>query len=151
MLADLSSTWQALRRELLNPTTDDALVPRSVVHPPRPSGTRRVTTRRTRRRLSENDVRAIICHYQSGISSAKIAKSYGIGKQTVLGLLKQHGVQRRCQPMTGSQVAEAKRLYETGLSVSAVSQLLEVPWTTVERALRRAGAAMRPRGRLLQD
>jgi DNA-directed RNA polymerase specialized sigma24 family protein len=147
LLADLSSAWQALRRELINPTTDDTLAPRSVVHPPRPPA-QRESPRRARRRLTDAEVQALLKAYQAGTSSLNLAKSYGISKQKVLSLLAQHGVERRCQPMTESQVAEAKRLYESGLSVSAISQRLGVPWTTVQRALRRTGAEMRPRGRL---
>jgi hypothetical protein len=73
--------------------------------------------------------------------------TYNISKTGVLALLASRSVTMRHQPITQSQLAEATQLYETGLSLAALSKQLGVPHETLRRGLVEAGIAMRPRGR----
>ncbi|MFV0462728.1 MAG: helix-turn-helix domain-containing protein [Nostocoides sp.] len=50
------------------------------------------------------------------------------------------------QPLTDEQVREAARQYERGHSLARVAQSLGTGPSTVARALREAGLAIRPRG-----
>jgi predicted DNA-binding protein YlxM (UPF0122 family) len=50
----------------------------------------------------------------------------------------------RCQPLTGKQVAQAKRLYKSGLSLSEVSEQMSVNQETMRVAIIAAGVKLRP-------
>lgn len=52
LLADLSRTWHELQHELVSPTVDDTLTPRSVEHPE--------STRRKRSHLTDADVQGLL-------------------------------------------------------------------------------------------
>jgi uncharacterized protein (DUF433 family) len=132
LLEQLATTWQRLETEQWQPTVDEALVPKS-------AGTR---PHALSRRLTPVAVAALLADYQAGASSLELARRYGVGKASVLALLDRHNVPRRHQPMTQQQVARPS-LYESGLSVAAVSNKLGVPARTVHRTLQRAGVQMR--------
>jgi len=51
----------------------------------------------------------------------------------------------RRQPLTDQELAEARQLYESGLSLVAVGDRIGRHHTTVHLSLRRAGVPMRPR------
>jgi hypothetical protein len=53
----------------------------------------------------------------------------------------------RNQPITQEQLAEATKLYTTGLSLATLSKQLGVPRETIRRGLISAGVTMRQRGR----
>jgi len=134
---DLARTWSELQRELgSDATPDDTLRLRSATaQPGRPHA--------LSRRLAPDTVSQLVSDYRAGASSLQLARRYGISKASVLAVLDQHGVKRRHQPLTGEQVDEAIELYESGLSVEAVSKRLGTAGRTVHRSLTRAGVAMR--------
>jgi IS30 family transposase len=51
----------------------------------------------------------------------------------------------RRHPLSEQELAQARRLYESGLSLVKVSKRIGRHHTTVHLALRRAGVTMRPR------
>lgn len=58
-------------------------------------------------------------------------------------LWEQHGVARRYASLSLAQVAEATRLYRSGLSLVAVGNALGVNHSTVWLTLKRAGVSLR--------
>jgi DNA-directed RNA polymerase specialized sigma24 family protein len=57
--------------------------------------------------------------------------------------LEQRGVQRRYRSLSVDQVAEAVKLYESGLSPVGVGEILRVNSGTVWQALKRNGVPLR--------
>jgi DNA-directed RNA polymerase specialized sigma24 family protein len=57
--------------------------------------------------------------------------------------LEQRGVQRRYRRLSVDQVAEAVKLYESGLSLVRVGEVLPVNSGTVWQALKRKGVPLR--------
>lgn len=139
VLSDMTRTWRELRREVgATATSNDTLVLRSATrHPGRPYA--------LSRRLAPEVVEAIIADYRTGSTCVELARRYKISKTSVLGLLDSHDIERRHQPMTLEQIAEAALLYESGLSVAAVGLRLGIPPRTVHRTLTREGVPMRDR------
>lgn len=87
--------------------------------------------------------------YHAGTSTTELATRYGIGKGTVLKVLREAGVELRWPRMTEPEIREATRLYESGLSLADVGKRLGRGYSTVHKALRRHGVKMRdPHGRL---
>ncbi|PZU43836.1 MAG: hypothetical protein DI566_13620 [Microbacterium sp.] len=73
---------------------------------------------------------------------------HGVAKSTILGILRANNIVVRRQPLTASQVSEAVRLYESGLSLSQVSEALTVNQETMRVAISKVGVTVRaPRGR----
>ncbi len=75
-----------------------------------------------------------------------VAPRYGIGKLTVLRLLKDTNVPMRRQPITPNQTVQAVVLYKAGKSLTAVARELGLAQQSVRLALLRAEVAMRPSG-----
>lgn len=96
--------------------------------------------------LSAGDKANLVAAYRDGRSSGALAKDYGIGKGTVLGLLDEHAVTKRRQP-PGTEVLErATDLYKEGLPLATISSQLGVPQSTLRRHLHKQGIVLRPRG-----
>jgi transposase-like protein len=77
--------------------------------------------------------------YRDGIPTTSLCEIHSLGKSTFLKLLAEARVELCRRPMTHEQVAEAQRLYESGLSLSQVSERLGVNQATVQRTLWRRG------------
>lgn len=101
-------------------------------------------TRRKWTRLSDEDRAAVIERYEAGETSTALAEAFGVAKSTILGILRANSVVVRRQPLTQEQVNEAARLYESGLSLSQVSERLEVNQETMRVAILDAGVTLRP-------
>ena len=71
---------------------------------------------------------------------------YALSKGGLLKLLRDEGVQLRCQPLNGEQVREAAVLYGSGASLAAIATRFEVSYNGVRQSLIRAGVQLRPRG-----
>jgi hypothetical protein len=76
--------------------------------------------------------------------SSDLAAEFGVAKSTILGILRANNVVVRRQPLTGEQVSEATRLYESGLSLSKVAERLKVNQETMRVAILDAGVRLRP-------
>ena len=102
------------------------------------------TTRSVRRlpRLTEPEVADLVSLRQSGEQIDVLAERFGIGRSTVLAHLQRRGVpgQRwRGRTLPDDQLAEAGRLYATGLNLIAVAQQFGVDRRYLRQALPDAG------------
>ena len=84
-------------------------------------------------RLKPNAIAEIVEHYQAGECSTSIATTFNISKGSVIKLLREAGVQIRNQGLTDEQIAEAVRLYESGLSLAKIGAKVGVDHGTVRR------------------
>lgn len=99
-------------------------------------------------RFTEEMRLAVVSDYQTGMATTQLTRKHRIGKGTVLRILEEAGVQRRRQGVDTAGEDTAIRLYESGLSLAKVGELLGVTAETVRTVLRRRGVARRdPQGR----
>lgn len=114
------------------------------VHPTDPL----VATLPVQRRLEADDIAALVAGYRSGVPVDELAASFRINRTTVLGHVRRHGVPKRDRRgLLGDNLDRAIELYIAGRSADWVAEELEVAPSTVRRALKDAGVAMRPQGR----
>jgi hypothetical protein len=99
-----------------------------------------------RRRLDPSLVAEIVEKYQSGATTPSLCVDYTLSKGGLLKLLRDEGVQLRCQPLSDQQVREATALYKSGRSIAAIATHFEVSYNGVRQAFVRAGVQRRPRG-----
>lgn len=104
------------------------------------------TPRLLRRRLEPARIAEIIEKYRSGAKTPSLCVEYSISKGGLLMLLRDEGVQLRCQPLNEDQVREAVALYENGASLAAIAGRFDVSYNGVRQAFVRAGIERRPRG-----
>ena len=81
--------------------------------------------------------------YQSGESSTKLAKYFGIGKSSILKVLRNNNVEIRHQPMTRDQIMLAVKLYTDGLSLMAVGSRFNRSASAIQNVLIREGVERR--------
>jgi hypothetical protein len=98
---------------------------------------------RISRRLGPDVIEQILADYQAGIACTALGRQYGIGKTTVVRLLRRHGVVVRRQAMTSAEQAEAIRLYQLGWPLAKIGNELDRPMHTVRNVLIRRGIARR--------
>jgi hypothetical protein len=96
-----------------------------------------------RDRLPLETVEALIEDYRAGLKGAALAEKYGIQKNSVLGLLKQHGVDTHRPTVTNEQCKKAVELLQSGLALGKVSSELALAYTTLARALSSRGLPTR--------
>ena len=71
-------------------------------------------------------------NYDRGTPTTALCRQYKLSKGFGAEDLAGAGVQLRHRPMTEAQIAAAKVLYiDEGLSLSQVTERIEVPWSTV--------------------
>ncbi len=100
------------------------------------------------KRLGPEMITHLVAEYQSGAPTTALMTKYGLGKGTVLRILDDHGVTRRCQPLSDEQVQQAIELYRQGWSLALVGKHLGRDGSLILRTLKRAGVARRdPHGR----
>lgn len=104
------------------------------------------TPRLLRRRLKPALVTEIVEKYRSGGTTPSLCREYALSKGGLLKLLRDEGVQLRCQPLNDDQVHEAAVLYGSGASLAAIATRFEVSYNGVRQSLIRAGVQLRPRG-----
>lgn len=81
--------------------------------------------------------------YSNGETSTALAEDFKVAKSTILRILRENSVVARRQPLTGKQVTLAKRLYESGLSLSQVAEQMFVNQETMRVAIIKAGVKLR--------
>jgi DNA-binding NarL/FixJ family response regulator len=87
----------------------------------------------------------LVAKYEAASSTVSSYKERcGLGKGSVLSILREAGVKVRRQAMTDERLEEIKQLYQSGLTIREVAADLAMPKTTVQDALARLGQAMRP-------
>jgi hypothetical protein len=111
-----------------------------------PSGPKTVNSRTPKaihRRLRPSQVDELVTGYNAGSTVYQLAELFRINRGTVSKLLEREGVPRRGRPLSPAQIAQAKNLYHTGLSLISVGKRLGCHGSTVHLALRKAGVRMR--------
>ncbi len=77
----------------------------------------------------------------------QLVTKYHLHRTTILDHLKRAGIPRRpnVRKMTDTQVDEATRIYQGGLSLQRTAEHFSVSQTTITRELTAAGVPIRPR------
>ena len=83
--------------------------------------------------------RCLLAEYEAGTPTTQLAVIFYLSKGAVLMLLHEAGISMRRQPLTAQELADARRLDESGLSLVAVGERIGRHHTTVH--LSRAGLA----------
>lgn len=102
--------------------------------------------RTLRRRLDPAVIAEITAKYRDGATTPALCAEYSVSKGGLLKLLRDEGVQLRCQPLTAEQIEQASKMYLGGTSLAAIATHLDVSYNGVRQALIRAGVERRPRG-----
>jgi hypothetical protein len=96
-----------------------------------------------RRRLGPEQIGQLVGDYEAGSPSTKLMDQYGLGKGTVLALLRKHGVKLRGQGVRNIDVQQGIELYQAGWSLKQLGAEFDCDAETVRKALRAAGVQMR--------
>ena len=99
--------------------------------------------RRKWNHLDEQARAGVMERYEAGETSTALASHFGVAKSTSLGILRGNNVVVRRQRLEPAVVAEAARLYESGLSLSQVATSLNVNQETMRVAILAAGVVLR--------
>jgi transposase-like protein len=77
----------------------------------------------------------------------ELAREFGVHRRTVAHHLERLGVARRVNlpKLTPTDIERAVSQYQAGDSLATVGKILNVDASTVQRALKQAGMAIRPR------
>ncbi len=84
--------------------------------------------------------------YVAGETAKALADEFGIARNSVLNLLREHNIVVRRQPPTVDQRVAFVTEYESGASISEIANRHGVAFGTVQKALSTAMVRMRPRG-----
>lgn len=105
-------------------------------------------TLRTQTSLSAPLRIEVLTTYTAGTPVNEIARQYRVHRNSFSELASDAGlVMRRNQELSATTGAEARRLYESGLTLEEVGQELGASRMGVRTAILKAGGTMRPRGR----
>lgn len=76
----------------------------------------------------------------------ELAEELGVARQTIRNRLKGEGLvaQTTARQLSAGEVEALVSHYQEGHSISQVSQILGIPWSTVKSRLHREGVAVRP-------
>lgn len=100
-------------------------------------------------RLGSTVVAQLVADYQAGQPTTALMKTYGLGKGSVLRLLRANGVQLRHQSMADDEVQQVIQLYGQGLSLARVGERFDRDASYIALVLERAGVPRRdPQGRV---
>ena len=109
------------------------------------------TPRRVQRRLSADEVEALLGSYERGSPVNVLAKEFEIHRSTVLDHLNRSTARRRYPALDDDGVQTAEQLYRTGLSLRDVGLVLKVHASTVRSVLLRAGISLRDQHGQVKD
>jgi hypothetical protein len=85
----------------------------------------------------------IVADYEAGDSTLDLVARYGLGKGTVLKLLRDRGAEIRHQSLAPEELAEAIQLYESGLSLARVGEHFGRDASLIHITFKRAGVPRR--------
>jgi lambda repressor-like predicted transcriptional regulator len=89
------------------------------------------------------EVAELIKAYEQQASIRELVERFGIHRVTAAALLRRHGVELRRAGLEPAEIISAACLYDLGWSLARLGAKYGVDSTTVWRALRTAGVAMR--------
>lgn len=96
------------------------------------------------RKVSPETAAQLIADYESGTPSTQLAKIYGLGKGSVLKLLKGAGVQMQNHGLKQENFEEAAMLYRDGWSLPRVAERFDCSVGSVRKEFRTHGVQIRP-------
>lgn len=96
------------------------------------------------RKVSSETLAQLIAGYESGTPSTQLTKIYGIGKGSVLKLLREAGVQMRSQGLTEDNLEEAAALYRGGWSLPQVAEKFDCSVGSIREEFRNHRVQIRP-------
>jgi hypothetical protein len=108
--------------------------PRQLVRRP---GRRR--ERRVSKRLQPVTINRVVAEYKEGATAAELGRRYGIGKNSVLGLVRQAGERVRHPRLSPTETALLVELFRTGAPQKDIAQRRGRSPSAVWHCLRRAG------------
>jgi uncharacterized protein (DUF433 family) len=132
-LPDLWRTSKRLAKLLTNPAER--------LTEPTPS---RPRMHKLAQRLAADEVSALQDALQTGASLAELQQQFGLSRGSVQRILREGGVRRRRQSLTGDEIKVLVERYEAGLTIRRIAAEQNLPKTTVQDALARAAVVMRP-------
>jgi Putative ATPase subunit of terminase (gpP-like) len=95
-------------------------------------------------RLTPGEREEIVAAYQAGAPSTALATTYGLGKGSVLRLLRNAGVAMRNQGLSEADINVAVALYAAGWSLARIAEQYGVNDMTVRAALLKRAVTMWP-------
>ncbi len=101
------------------------------------------------RRLTADQVAALVVEYQAGADMRELAVRWQVHRTTVAGHLRRAGVELRRQGLSEKQLSEAVRLYGNGWSLQRLAERSGCGAETVRQSLKSANVQLpKPRERL---
>ena len=94
-------------------------------------------------RLGQHAIASLLAAYEDGATAAQLMATYGLGKSTVLRVLRSHGVQIRNQGLADTDLSSAVSLYEAGWSTKRIGERFGCDAETVRQRLKDQGVRIR--------
>ncbi|MGW6497876.1 hypothetical protein [Nonomuraea angiospora] len=105
-----------------------------------------------RGKLAESEKADVVRRYASGESASRIAQSFGVTRQAVVGILRRRGIAVRVNAkLTSEQKAAAVERYIAGESSPRIAAAFKVSDMAILGVLRRRGVAIRGKHSLRED
>lgn len=101
--------------------------------------------RRAQRRLSPEEVAALVGDYLAGATVKELALGWGVHRGTVTNHLARAGIEMRSRGLTSEQIEQSIHWYGQGWSIRQVAGRHGWDYETVRQALLRAGVELRPK------
>lgn len=121
-----------------------------VIESPSPTPDKYRCTRAKRQRqtrLDEEETSQLVARYCAGATVYELADQFGCHRTTVSDYLKAQGVKMRLTSLTEAEIDQASELYESGLSLTKVGELMGANAETIrQRLLKRDVARRDPHG-----
>jgi hypothetical protein len=102
-------------------------------------------------RLGSARVAEMVSSYEQGAATTELTRRYGLGKGTVLRLLREQGVALRHQPLDAQSAIDAIALYQAGWSLAHIGIKTGRQPTVIRNVLERSGVARRDSHGRIQD
>jgi hypothetical protein len=94
-------------------------------------------------RLAPETVAALIEDYLGGMPSRACGQKFGLAKNSVLGVLKQHGVSRPRIEISDEALDQAVNLLARGVALKPIAEGMGLAPSTLQRALQSRGLPTR--------
>jgi transposase-like protein len=95
--------------------------------------------RRVGKRLEAETIDRLVAEYARGTTAAKLGRRYGIGKSSVLALVRQAGERVRHLRLSSSEITRMVALHEAGLLQKDIAEQIGRSRSAVWHCLRRLG------------
>lgn len=95
------------------------------------------------RKVSAETAAQLVADYESGVPSTHLTRIYGLGKGSILKLLKEAGVQMRHQGLSSDNLEEAAALYREGWSLPRVAERFGCSVGSIRKEFRNHGVQIR--------